>query len=220
VVLPRRVGPVRFPVVKILMWRRAGGWRALWVDVGLVLVVLFVVVVALGLAGCSVRVSSGPSGPPDADVMASRSAAAGRAVSPAAGQSGHHLDAAAVLAKLEASGLPVTGGVVGDPLAHPKDMVGKPPPPVGYLSHASFDLPGGDPDGVVGDVGRGGVIEVWSDGAAARGRAAAIAGVERQAATLGGEYELLSGAVLVRITDRVDAGLVDRIRPVVGALEP
>jgi hypothetical protein len=199
-----------------------GGWRSFVVDVGRVLTVCAALVLALAVFGCSVDVSSKPAGPADADVMASRSADAGRVAAGAGqpGQRGRHLDAAAVLAGLERAGLPVTGGVVGDPLADPGRVVGKPPPSPGYLSRASFDLPGADPGGVVGDVGRGGVIEVWSDGAAARGRAAALLGATRRAPTLGTEYELLSGAVLVRVTDRVDPVLVDRLRVVLGALEP
>lgn len=181
-------------------------------DIGAVLAGLAVVVVVFGLAGCA----GGSVDPPNADVMASRSASTARAAGQA-GEVGRHLDAAAVLRKLREAGLPMAGGVVQTAASDPNKLLGRPD---GYSSRASFDLPGGDVDGAPGDVGRGGVIEVWSDGVAARGRADYIQGILRQAPQLGTEYELLSGTVLVRITGRVDPAVVDRFRPVVDTLEP
>jgi hypothetical protein len=59
---------------------------------------------------------------------------------------------------LKAAGLPLSNEAVQDENTDPNNLIGR---PNGYLSRASFDLPGGDTNGEKHDIDRGGVIEVF-----------------------------------------------------------
>lgn len=107
--------------------------------------------------------------------------------------------AATILDKFRAAGLPMTNVATQDEATDPNSLLGR---PNSYTSHASFDLPGGDPDGTRADVSRGGVIEVFPDASKATVRASYIRAVTAGDAFLA-EYDYQDGPVLLRITGKV-----------------
>ena len=108
--------------------------------------------------------------------------------------------AAAVLARLATTGVPISNPLVQDETTDPNKLLGR---PNGYLSRASFDIPGGDLEADPHTIGRGGVIEVYTTEAAARARAAYLQETSKAAPILGTEYDYVRGPVLLRITGDV-----------------
>jgi hypothetical protein len=121
--------------------------------------------------------------------------------------------AATILAAITRAGL-ITGGQVQTVDTDPNQLLGR---PGGYVSRASFDLPGGDPDGEPGTIERGGVIEVFTDAAGAKRRADYIADFTTGTPALNGEYDTLHGAVLLRIDHPVAPDVAGRVDAAVAA---
>lgn len=161
----------------------------------------------LMLAGCS-NATPKHTAPP----ASSSTSASAAPPSPAAPR----VDAKAVLAQLAVAGLPMTGGVVQDENTDPNNLLGR---PNGYLSRASFDVPGGDPDGDKFGIDRGGVIEVWPDAAGAQTRSAFIQKTLKDTPILGTEYHYLNGPVLVRISGKVKPSVAAKFEAAVAALK-
>jgi hypothetical protein len=124
-------------------------------------------------------------------------------------------DAKTVLAKLTAGGLPISNGAVQDENTDPNNLIGR---PNGYTSRASFDVPGGKPDGDKYDIDRGGVIEVWADAAAAKTRADYLTNALKNMPILGTEYHYLRGPVLVRISGKVKPSVATGFETAAAAL--
>jgi hypothetical protein len=125
------------------------------------------------------------------------------------------MTAKAVLDKLTAAGLRMFNGAVQDENTDPNNLLGR---PNGYTSRASFDVPDGAPEADKYSIDRGGVIEVFTDAAAAKTRADYIAGLQKASPILGTEYHYLHGAVLVRITGKVKPSAAARFEVAVTAL--
>ena len=109
------------------------------------------------------------------------------------------LDAAAVLQKLQAAGLPITDSVVITETNDPNNLIGRPGQ---YTSKVVFaDSRTGVPlDKAKPDNGSGGSVEVFADAAAAKARSEYI---QKTLAALGPvagtEYHYLTGTALVRV---------------------
>jgi hypothetical protein len=125
------------------------------------------------------------------------------------------VDAKAVLAALTAANLGVSNGAVQDENTDPNNLLGR---PNGYTSRASFDLPGGDSAEKKYDIGRGGVIEVWPDATAAKGRADYITNATKSIPALA-EYDYVNGPVLVRVTGKVKPSAAGKVQVAVKALK-
>lgn len=173
--------------------------------VAAVLLVCFAATMVLVLASCS-------AGGRDPDRRLSTAAPPSQPVEPAG-----TWDARRVLNVLARAGLPLRNPAVQDTDSDPNHLLGR---AGGYLSRASFDVPGGTPDGQPGDVQRGGVVEVWPDAAAAQQRSAYVARIEGAAPVAGTEYEYRRGNVLVRISGLVDSKTAGRFGAVVEQLAP
>lgn len=110
-------------------------------------------------------------------------------------------DAAAVIAKLKAAGLPIGATVVYSAATDVNHLLGR---PGGYTSKAAWndtrirpaDHPGLEP----GDVQLGGSIEVYPDTDGAQARAKYIEGLISAAPVLGTEYDYVAGTVVVRVS--------------------
>lgn len=124
------------------------------------------------------------------------------------------LDAAAVLAKLTAAKLGLSNGKIQTAADDPNHQIGR---AGGYLSRASFDLPGGDATEKPFDIARGGVVEVFADEAGAKAREAYITNAVKAMPALA-EYHHLHGTILVRVAGPVSPDLDKRIGAVVDAL--
>lgn len=98
------------------------------------------------------------------------------------------------------AGLPVTKVVAQTESTDPNKFLGRPGK---YTERVSFDVPGGDPSGGVGDTSRGGVIELWPSQADAQARADYIQAALKASPILGAEYDYVQGSALVRITGDV-----------------
>lgn len=120
-----------------------------------------VALLAVATAGCS----SGTTGTTPAGGTSSSSVAARPTSSPT--PPAPTLDAKGVLDALKTAGLPLSNEAVQDENTDPNNLIGR---PNGYLSRASFDLPGGDQDAEKYGLDRGGVIEVFPDTASAAAR--------------------------------------------------
>jgi hypothetical protein len=191
-------------VVKIA-YRRPGRTQLRWRPVTVVVFGL-----AIGLAGCS------SDGTPATQPVPSATASIKTAdVAPSAQVSTPAVDAAAVLAALSSAGLPMSHGSVQDEDSDPNNLLGR---PNGYLSRASFDVPGADVNADKYDIDRGGVIEVWPDAASAKARSDYIQGVLKAAPMLGTEYDYLSGSVLVRLSGRIKPSVATKFATAVAAL--
>jgi hypothetical protein len=162
------------------------------------------------LAGCS-----SPNKPPAAPFTTTTSPPAGVASPTVTAAPAAAWDAKTVLAKLTAAGLPISNGAVQDENSDPNHLLGR---PGGYTSRASFDVPGGDPEGDKYAVDRGGAVEVWPDAAAAKRRAEFIANTLASAPILGTEYHYLNGPVLVRLSGKVTPAVAKRFEGAVAGL--
>jgi hypothetical protein len=165
-------------------------------------------VVLLAVAGCS---NPRPAAPPAATSAPSSPAASTPSPSAAA------WDAKTVLARLTAAGLPISNGAVQDETTDPNNLLGR---PNGYLSRASFDVPGADSGADKYAVDRGGAIEVWPDAAAAKARAEFIAQTLKSAPALGTEWHYLNGPVLVRLSGKVKPTTAKQFEQAVAGLSP
>jgi hypothetical protein len=122
-------------------------------------------------------------------------------------------DAAAILAKLTAAKA-VSAGVVQDADTDPNHLLGR---PGGYLSRASFDLPGGDTAAKPGEADRGGVLEVFPTVDGAKRRADYIGGIASKAPELATEYDFVHGAVLLRVARGVNPQTAKKVDAAVAA---
>lgn len=136
-----------------------------------------------------------PRNTPAAAQAPTASAAAGAKPSAAA-----TVSISEVLARLTRAGLPLSNPAAQDENTDPNNLLGR---PNGYIARASFDVPGGDPEGDQHTIERGGVIEVWPDEAAARRRSTYLQDLVKNAPILGTEYDYVRGPVLLRITGKV-----------------
>ncbi|MFC4107852.1 hypothetical protein [Micromonospora zhanjiangensis] len=119
-----------------------------------------------------------------------------------------------VLDRLARAGVPVRAAAEQDAATDPDRLVGR---PNGTFSRGSFELPGGDAAADRYSVGRGGVVEIWPDGVAARRRSQAVQDTLKSAgALLGTEFHVRNGGVLVRVTGRVDPALERQVEVIVG----
>jgi hypothetical protein len=162
------------------------------------------------LAGCS-----SPSKPPAAPSTTTSPPAGAASPTATAAPAATAWDARTVLAKLTAGGLPISNGAVQDENSDPNHLLGR---PGGYLSRASFDVPGGDTEAPQFSIDRGGVVEVWPDAAAAKRRAEFIAQTLASSPVLGTEYHYLNGPVLVRLSGTVTPTVAKRFERAVAGL--
>ena len=151
-------------------------------------------------AGC------GTSDPAPAPKSPAGSSPAAAPTAPAAAP----VDAKAVLAKLKAADIGMTGAATQTEDNDPNDLLGR---PNGYTQRASADLPGGEKGGEKFTVDRGLVIEVWPTAADADRRAEYIQTALKGAPILGTEYHYRAGggAVLVRVSGKVKPSLAKRV---------
>jgi hypothetical protein len=157
-------------------------------------------VAVLALASCSSSTSK------PATASTSHAAAAGTTM-PAAGTTKPSMapsaasDAAAVVARLKAAGLPVDSVIVYTAETDPNHLLGR---PGGYLSKAGFADTRIDPkdakDDSRGAVDLGGDIEVFADAGGANARADYIRKAMAAMPMLGTQYEYVSGPVLLRLS--------------------
>ncbi|GAA2359318.1 hypothetical protein GCM10010170_053540 [Dactylosporangium salmoneum] len=126
------------------------------------------------------------------------------------------MDAKAAVDALAAAGLPVSNVAAQDENTDPNNLLGR---PGGYVSRASFDVPGGDKDGKLYDIDRGGVVEVFADASAAQARSKYIQDVLKSMQMLGTEYDYLNGGVLVRITGKVKPSVAKPFEAAVAGLK-
>jgi len=98
------------------------------------------------------------------------------------------------------AGLPVTQVVAQSEGTDPDGLLGRPGQ---YTQRVAFDIPGGDASAAVGEMDRGGVIELWPSPADAQGRADGIRSVLKNGGMLASEHDYVHGSVLVRITGKV-----------------
>ncbi|MEY9895691.1 hypothetical protein ABIA35_009834 [Catenulispora sp. MAP12-49] len=110
-------------------------------------------------------------------------------------------DAAAVIARLKAAGLPIGTVTVYTAANDPNHLLGR---PGGYTSKASFAdttvKPDQARDSSAGSVDLGGSVEVYADNASATARADYITKSEKSMPMLGTEYDYVSGGVLLRLS--------------------
>lgn len=110
-------------------------------------------------------------------------------------------DAATVVAKLKAAGLPVANVAVVTAANDPNQMLGRPGQ---YAGKDTFTDTRIDPskarDNTAGSVDLGGAVEVFSKAPDAKVRAAWIQSVKKSTPIFGTEYDYLSGAVLLRLS--------------------
>ncbi|PMR62150.1 hypothetical protein C1A38_05295 [Verrucosispora sp. ts21] len=127
------------------------------------------------------------------------------------------LDAQAVLTRLTAAKVGLTGGAVQTEDTDPNDLLGR---PNGYLSRASADMPGGDPEGDKYTIDRGMVIEVFPTAADADRRAQFIQDALKNMPILGTEYHYRAGGgtVLVRVSGKVKPSVAKKAEAAVAAL--
>lgn len=118
-------------------------------------------------------------------------------VTPATTPSPSKLTAMEITNALIKAGLPATKVVAQTESTDPNKFLGRPGK---YTERVSFDVPGGDPSGEVGDTSRGGVIELWPSQADAQTRADYVQAVLK---SMGSEYDYVHGPALVRITGEV-----------------
>lgn len=123
-----------------------------------------------------------------------------------------------VLTKLTAAGLPMSNGTVQDENTDPNNLIGR---PNGYLSRASFDVQGADTSADKYTVERGGVIEVFTDAAAAQARSKYIQDTLKALGPVAGtEYHYIHGTALVRIYGLVKPSVAAKFDTAVAALTP
>ncbi|MET7400776.1 hypothetical protein ABZS66_45580 [Dactylosporangium sp. NPDC005572] len=170
-----------------------------------------IAITILGLAAGCGRTDGEGASPAAAATTATSTSSTSPA--PAAPQ----LDAKAVVDALVAAKLPVTKVVVQNEDTDPNDLFGR---PNGYLSRASFDVPGGDPEADSGAIGRGGVVEVFADAAGAEARKKYIQDSLKSNPVLGTEYDYTNGPVLVRLVGKVKPSVARTFEPAVAALKP
>jgi hypothetical protein len=127
------------------------------------------------------------------------------------------MDAKGVANALATAGLPVTNIVAQDENTDPNNLLGR---PGGYLSRASFDVPGGDKDAEQHSVERGGVVEVFLDAAAAQARSKYIQDTLKSMQMLGTEYNYMNGPVLVRIAGKVKPSMAKPFGAALAGLKP
>ncbi|MFI7492997.1 hypothetical protein ACIBXA_31965 [Micromonospora echinaurantiaca] len=162
---------------------------------------------ALTLSGCGDDPTREPTNP-----AAPASTPSSLAPAPAA-----PLDAKAVLAKLTAAKVGLTGGAVQDENTDPNNLLGR---PNGYLSRASADLPGGDLESEKYGIGRGLVIEVFPSAADVDRRSQYIQESLKSLPILGTEYHYRAdgGRVLVRVSGKVKPSQAKKIEAAVAGL--
>jgi hypothetical protein len=154
---------------------------------------LSLVAVVLGACGSSAQTQS-----------TNLSASPGAAVQPSSSPSptATPLDAAGMVAKLKAAGLPIGTVIVYSATTDVNHLLGR---PNGYLSKANFVdkritasaanyLP-------VGDVSRGGSVEVFKAAAGAQARMKYLQGIDAAMPILGAEYDYVVGDALIRVSD-------------------
>lgn len=172
-----------------------------------ILALAIVATIASGVAGCGDDSGPGSAGPAPAAAITIQPTTAAASTR----------TAEKVLADLTAAGLPLTNGVVQDENTDPNNLLGR---PNGYVSRASFDVDGGDPTAAPYKVDRGGVIEVFADGAAAQARSKYIQDTLKSLGPMmGTEYHYLSGPVLVRIFGSVKPSVAAKFEAAVGAMK-
>jgi hypothetical protein len=170
------------------------------------------VVAAVVTTGCGA--SGDTTAPPAA---ATTAAAIATTAAPSPTPAAPKLDAKAVVDALVAAKLPVTKVVVQTEDTDPNDLLGR---PNGYVSRASFDVPGGDPEADTGQVSRGGAVEVFADAAGAAARKQHIQELMKSNPILGTEYDYVNGPVLLRITGKVKPSVAKTFESLVATLRP
>ncbi|MEU7842672.1 hypothetical protein AB0B39_17110 [Micromonospora sp. NPDC049114] len=169
-----------------------------------------VLVAALALtAGCGATTPDTASNPPQAIPTTPAATPAPAAATP--------LTAEQVLANLTAAKLGLTKGAVQDEDTDPNDLLGR---PNGYLSRASADLPGGDPEAEKFGIDRGLVVEVFAAAADVDRRSEYIQTALKSAPILGTEYHYRAdnGRVLVRVSGKVKPTAAKKIEAAVSAM--
>ncbi|MEU7923468.1 hypothetical protein [Micromonospora zamorensis] len=168
-------------------------------------------VAALALtAGCGAATPDTASNPPPAVPTTPAATPAPIAAEP--------LTAEQVLASLTAAKLGLTKGAVQDEDTDPNDLLGR---PNGYLSRASADLPGGDPEAEKFGIDRGLVVEVFAAAADVDRRSEYIQTALKAAAPiLGTEYHYRAdnGRVLVRVSGKVKPTAAKKIEAAVSVM--
>ncbi len=169
-------------------------------------IVAFAAAVTLTVTGCG----GGTSSSPTVDVSTGTTPAV--APTPAA-----PLDAKAVLDRLTAAKVGLTGGAVQTEDTDPNDLLGR---PNGYLSRASADMPGGDREGDKYTIDRGLVIEVFPTTADADRRSEFIQDALKGMPILGTEYHYRTGegTVLVRVSGKVKPSVAKKVEAAVAGL--
>lgn len=148
-------------------------------------------------AGCggSSKTSTPAANTAPAASTASAAAPAAHTTAPSA------TDAAGVVTRLKAAGLPVGAVIVYTAASDPNHLLGR---PGGYTSKAGFADTRIDPkdakDTSAGSVDLGGDIEVFSDAAGAQARADYIRKALASMPMFGTQYEFVSGTVLLRLS--------------------
>ena len=109
-------------------------------------------------------------------------------------------DAAGVVAKLKAAGLPIGGVIIYTAATDVNHMLGR---PGGYLSKAAFvdsRVDASQASTEAGDVSRGGGVEVFDNAADAQARETYIQSLIKAMPMLGTEYTYVIGSALVRLS--------------------
>jgi hypothetical protein len=158
-----------------------------------------VLVLLAGVTVCSLTGCGGAGDDSARSSTASSSPAASSHSSAATETTASTLDAAGILQKLQAGGLPITDSVVITEDNDPNNLIGRPGQ---YTSKVVFADPrtGVALDKATPDNGAGGSVEVFADAAAAKTRSdyiqKTLAGLGPVAGT---EYHYLAGTALVRV---------------------
>lgn len=110
-------------------------------------------------------------------------------------------DAAAVVAKLTAAGLPISNVAAVTAANDPNQLLGRPNEYVGKNTFTDTRVdPSKARDSAAGAVDLGGAVEVFSKASDAKVRAAWIQSVKKSTPIFGTEYDYVSGAVLLRLS--------------------
>lgn len=110
-------------------------------------------------------------------------------------------DAAAVVAKLKAAGLPIANIAAITAANDPNQLLGRPHQYIGKdtFTDARID-PSKARDNATGSLDLGGAVEVFAKASDAKSRSSYIQAVKKSAPVFGTEYDYVSGTVLLRLS--------------------
>lgn len=157
----------------------------------------------------------GSAEPSDGAAPAASATSAASAASPQSPPT--RLDAAQVVERLKAGGVPVASTLVITEANDPNKLLGRPNGYVSKVELVDSRVPVAD-RGTPGNVDDGASVEVFADAERAAARAAFIQGIAKTSPALANEYDYVKGTVLVRVTGNLTPTQAAPYKAVVEAL--